>query len=60
MIKVQSAGFHAGDFSKIEINDQILTPKPSIRGLNLIILNKDGKLKKNKVFDTYKSSLLLD
>ena len=59
--KAMSAGFHAGDYAKIFVNDKQIdcgkNEHGTKRGLHIVLLDKDtGVLEKAKVFDTYKTS----
>lgn len=59
VVTVSSAGFEAGNFAKMTINEtQIDFPASnSGRGLHMAIIDpRTGKLKMGAIFDTYKSS----
>lgn len=61
MIQAASAGFDAGDFAYITINDiQVpvkMNTNQTYRGLHIVIINGfNGNVDVAQVFDTYKSS----
>ena len=59
VVNASSAGFDAGNFAKIKIDDvEVEFPKPATeRGLHIVILDpKSGHIKNAGIFDTYKSS----
>ena len=58
---MSSAGFNAGNYAKISINDVPVVfernENRNFRGLHIVIINsKDGKVEMTKIFDTYDSS----
>ena len=61
-IEVTSAGFEAGNYAKITVNDEQIqvTANPGdnhSRGLHLVVINQaDEKIVIAQVFDTYKTS----
>lgn len=71
VVQVSSAGFHAGDYAKISINNKpvdivndlftSLNEYTNLRGLHLIIINPvHGEVLDSRTFDTYKSSAAFD
>ena len=64
VIQAVSAGYNAGNFAKITINDILINPEAKAsdigrtnRGLHVIIMDSaDGSISLCLVFDTYKSS----
>ena len=61
VVQVESAGFDAGNFAKISINDVAVQVAKNenghYRGLHIVIINSlDGKVELSQVFDTYKTS----
>ena len=63
---VTSAGFHAGNFANMKLNnDAAITVEPNenghYRGLHIVIMSPNtGIVVFAKIFDTYKSSEALD
>ena len=70
MVQSSSAGFEAGDFALITINDIPVSieelyknkvEKCNYRGLHIVVINPStGKVESANIFDTYKSSFGLD
>lgn len=65
VIKVSSAGYDAGNYAKITLNDVPLQVEMNdskhYRGLHIVLINTlNCKVELAKVFDTYKSSDKLD
>ena len=65
VIKAESAGYNAGHYAKIQINNEAINLEPNwnghYRGLHLVIINSlSRKIELAQVFDTYKSSKKLD
>ena len=61
VITATSAGYDAGNETKITINEEIVKLEPNsnghFRGLHVIVVNpNDGNIEYAQVFDTYKSS----
>ena len=61
IVKVESAGFDAGNFAKISINDKAIDCEPNeyqhFRGLHIVVIHPtNGEVKFAKVFDTYQES----
>lgn len=65
-IQATSAGYGAGNYAKISINDIPIemdkNENDHFRGLHIVIIdpNEDGPMIVKKVFDTYKSSEMLE
>lgn len=60
-ITVQSAGYYAGDFAKILVNDELVIMEPNennhFRGLHIVIINpENGNIEFAEVFDTHETS----
>ena len=65
LIQVSSAGFEAGNYAKITINNYKVAVNKNEngheRGLHLVVINPEsGQIEISRVFDTYKSSSELE
>lgn len=65
IVSVSSAGYHAGNFARIYINDVPIyferNESNHFRGLHICVINPlDGSIQRAEIFDTYKSSRELD
>ena len=65
VVQIKSAGYNAGNFSKISVNGEEVDidkfENSGSRGLHIVILDMmDDSLVLSEVFDTYKSSKLLE
>lgn len=65
VIQVSSAGFYQGNYAFIKLDGLPITMEPNesghFRGLHIVIINPlTGDIEAGKVFDTYKSSAMIN